>query len=126
MNSPLVLIVSTSSSLRESLGDFLSAVAQPATLEAATPRSALEAIARRLPELIIIDAFNQPSDEVALVREIKSRWPQLRCLVLAKSPAQQLAAETSGADETLLWGLVRDQIADAVPRMLTAGQRAAD
>ena len=118
MTSPFVLVVSNSSALRESLSTFLSSTVQLAMLETAAPAATLDAMARRLPDLVIIDALNQHSQELALVQDIKCSWPRLRCLVLATGRDEEQAAQAAGADETLLWGCVRDQLDGTVLRLL--------
>ena len=125
MTSPFVLVVSNSCTLRESLSTFLSSTVKVATLGTAAPAATLEFVDRRLPDLVIIDALNQHRQEVALVQELKRRWPKLRCLVLATGRAEQQAAQEAGADESLLWGSVRDQLDGTVLRLLSARETGA-
>lgn len=115
---PLVLILCRNTSLQDSLVSFLSAAVPVATLGAATPAAALEALARHQPDLVVIDTLCQNRELVALVAEIKTHWPGARRLVLTDSPAEQETAKDNGVDGVLLWGFRADLLLATVQKLL--------
>ena len=53
-------------------------------------------------------------DELEVVRLIKSRWPQVRMVVLTMYSTHQAAALAAGADAFLLKGCLAQELLDAI------------
>jgi DNA-binding NarL/FixJ family response regulator len=65
---------------------------------------ALRMLATHRPALILF-ASNIPYDEVRnVLKQVKPKYPQIHCIVLADTVQQQQSAEAEGADEVLLAG----------------------
>jgi DNA-binding NarL/FixJ family response regulator len=78
---------------------------------------ALEMVREHHPDLVLLD--NLPGDEEWWVLgQIKTRWPEIRCIVLADDVRQQQKATTLGADIVLLKGFPPAKLADIIERLL--------
>lgn len=99
------LIIARPGWLRESLQALVTAVPQIGSVDLVDDGlSALKVVTEHQPALVLLDT-NLPEDEIPTVlRRIKARWPQTRCLVLADDGQQQQAAQAAGADDVLLKG----------------------
>lgn len=114
------LIVARPGRLREALNALLAAVSQLEIVDQADDGfSAMKIVTERRPTLVLLDS-TLPDDEVkAMVSQIKAKWPQTRCLVLADTPRQQQIAESTGADAVLLKGYPATSLVANIEKLLT-------
>ncbi len=94
-----ILIVDDQKRTRDSLKALLRATfADPEIREAATGREAVQQVAERQPGLVLMDLRMPEMDGREAMRVIKSRWPQVRIIVLSMYLALREDARTAGAD----------------------------
>jgi DNA-binding NarL/FixJ family response regulator len=100
------LIVAKPGSLHDGLLALLTAIPQLDVVgEADDADLALQMVAKRRPELVLMDA-DLPQDEAwEVLGKIKTEWPAMQCVVLAGDVQQRQAAEAAGADIVLLKGI---------------------
>lgn len=116
------LIVASPGPLQDGLCALLAAMPQIARVtEADALSSALGALNGSCPSLVILDADASKGETWPVVREIKAKWPQSCCIVLANDVAQQHDAETAGADAALLKGVPAARIMAEVLRLVALG-----
>jgi DNA-binding NarL/FixJ family response regulator len=70
--------------------------------EAADGREAVRVAADIRPDLVLMDGKMPIMDGLEATRLIKSRWPEIRVIVLTMSAEYQAKALTAGADTSLL------------------------
>jgi DNA-binding NarL/FixJ family response regulator len=63
--------------------------------------SALRIISKHLVKLILLDCNLDDEEIWTLLQQIKTKWPQTRCLVLVETVQQQQMAKAAGADDVL-------------------------
>jgi DNA-binding NarL/FixJ family response regulator len=123
MDRLTLLIFAQNGPVLESLAAFLEIANEADIVGRVDTVSDLQrALAMGLPDLIIWGVCGANSEVAGAVKQIKTGWPQVRCLVLAESGEQRCAALAGGADEALLWGVSTDQLAATV-RALTAARQ---
>jgi DNA-binding NarL/FixJ family response regulator len=66
--------------------------------EAANGAEALRLAEDTHPQLVVMDIRMPEVDGIAAIRGIKSRWPQIKVLVLSMYPGRQEEALAAGAD----------------------------
>jgi DNA-binding NarL/FixJ family response regulator len=113
-----VLIAAGVGRLRDSLQNVLLAMPWVTiTGQAADDASALRMVVERHPTLVLLDV-NLPDGEVpALLEQIKARWPDIRCLVLADNARQRQAADAAGADSVLIRGFSVTELFAAIEEL---------
>ncbi len=79
-----ILLVDDHPMVRERLGDIINAESDLRVCGEAEDRAhALEAIAAKQPALAIVDLTLKDSDGLELIKDIRSRWPSLKMLVVS-------------------------------------------
>jgi DNA-binding NarL/FixJ family response regulator len=69
------------------------------------------------PALMLLDA-DLPGDEAwTVLRQIKARWPQTRCIVLVNNGQQSQIANVHGADAVLAKGFTVTTLTAAVAKL---------
>jgi DNA-binding NarL/FixJ family response regulator len=66
------------------------------------------------PDVVLIDARMPVMDGLEATRLIKSRWPEVRVVVLTMYPAYRTEALAAGADGFLIKGCSPDDLLDAI------------
>jgi DNA-binding NarL/FixJ family response regulator len=114
------LIVARPGLVREGLQSVLSAIPGVNALEpAGDGASALDKLASRRPDLVIVDS-SLPEDELrATLRHIKDQHPDIRCVVIAASPQQARALEATDADAILVEGSSAALLSTTIKTLLT-------
>jgi DNA-binding NarL/FixJ family response regulator len=117
-----ILLVSHTPSLRESLYILLRTLSCLTVIhQAGDVPGALTQDFNPAPTMILLDA-NLPLDDLqAGLHQLKTRWPQARCLALADDEAQRQAAEAAGADLALLLGVHPARLLERIEALLVAG-----
>ena len=115
----LILIAAKPGVMRDGFQAVLAAIPQVKVIDPADDSaSALRAVAEHQPALILLDT-NLPDCQVwTLLEQIKTRWPQVQCLVLADNRKQQQTAKTADADGVLIKGGPAGEFYAAINRLL--------
>lgn len=120
-----ILIVDDHPLVREGLAAWIS-MHPPLTVsgQAASEAEALAAISREVPDLAIIDIALQDSDGLELIKQIKSRFPRVRMLVISAYDESLYAVRAlrAGAAGYLNKAQSNEQLLDAIQTTL-AGER---
>lgn len=116
----LVLIAARPGLIRDGLQAVLAAMPQIEMMDPVDDGpSALKKMAEHQPALVLLDT-NLPDDQVwTLLQQIKARWPQIQCLILADSGRQQQTAQAAGADGVLIKGFPTKELYASVKRLLS-------
>ena len=81
--------------------------------------SALAAVSKLQPSVVLVEA-NTPGVTVSgFVRAAKSVSPQVRCVFIVDRPEQRPAAEADGADEVLVRGFKTPHLFSVIKRLLS-------
>lgn len=114
------LIVARSDRKRDSLRALLKAIPQLRIIgQVDDASSALKLIADHQPALTLLD-FNLPDNEAwTVLKQIKTEWPQCRCLVLIDTIQQRRMAEAAHADGMLANGFSIDEFFAISDRLLS-------
>ena len=84
---------------RQSLKALLSAsLPETEMWEAADGAEALRLVEETRPQLVVMDILMPELDGLAATRGIKSRWPEIKVLVLSMYQGRQEEARAAGAD----------------------------
>ena len=101
----LALIAARPGRMRDSLQALLAAMPRIAAVDEVDDGSAaLHRVAASRPALAVLDTNLSDGATWSVLKEIKSRWPQTQCVVLAQSASQREAAQAAGADGVLIKG----------------------
>lgn len=100
-----VLIADDSARAREGLCALLTTWhAVEVVGEAANGQEAIDLIAERRPDIVLMDLQMPVMDGLQATRLIKDTWPQVIVVVLTMHAAQQAAARAAGADDFVIKG----------------------
>ncbi len=78
--------------------------------EASNGREALEMVEGGRPDVVLIDVRMPVMDGLDAIRVIKTRWPDVRTVVLSMYPGSRAAAVAAGADGFVLKGQPTEEI----------------
>lgn len=120
LNTKLViLIVSPPGDLQISLQALLTTYLDVDVLVVGEGSSALKVIERQTPAVVILD-HNLPGDAAPkIVHDIKSKWPEIICLVLVNDDQGRQKIITAGADLIVIKGLPGAKLIGEIKRLLT-------
>jgi DNA-binding NarL/FixJ family response regulator len=82
--------------------------------EATDGWEAVELVAERRPDVVVMDAHMPGMDGLAATRAIKKRWPEVRVVVLTMYGARHSEAVSAGADAFLIKGCPPEELLDAI------------
>lgn len=117
---PSALIVSGPGSLQSGLVALMTAIPQADIIGKVDDASlALEMVSEHRPGLVLLDTDLPGDEEWRVLRQIKARWPETRCVILADDVEQQRQAEALGADVVLLKGFPPAKLAETIERLLS-------
>jgi len=116
---PTILILAMPGDLQTSLQILLSLLSDVAVLVTAESTSALQAIERYTPALVIMDFALPEEDQPNGVNRIKARWPTTPCLVLVNDEQQFQKAQDTGADLVLVKGYPAAKLLATIEDLLT-------
>jgi DNA-binding NarL/FixJ family response regulator len=115
MKKKHILIVEDHSITRRGLKNYLlSAYPELEIEEARNGREAVDRVAAKAPDLIIMDMIMPRMDGASATYEIKASWPEVKILLLLLDPRQGQSALESGADAYLLKDGDPGELIDAV------------
>ncbi len=111
MDQLFVLIISRPGSLRQALLDLLSTIPAVAQVTVVDSRNGvIRAISNLHPNVVFLDA-SQPESELPVTpRDLKTRFPEARCIVIIRSVSQQASARLAGADAVILEGTLPEEL----------------
>jgi len=113
------LIIAPAGRLRDSLRVLLRASGRIGRVEEADDaRLGLGSIAERPPGLVVLDAGVGEEDALGVLGQIKTQWPRLPCLVLARNLEQEPTARAAGADAVLQAGFATETFFSTIQRIL--------
>jgi DNA-binding NarL/FixJ family response regulator len=119
----MILIVAPPGNLQLGLQALLAVLRDVEVLVAAEGPLALEVIERHTPSLVILDD-DLPGDATPLsANQIKARWPEVRCLVLADDEQQRQRLQETSADLVLIKGHPAAKLKAAIEGLLSCEQR---
>ena len=81
---------------------------------AADGTEAVELVEKCRPDVALMDILEPVVDGLETIRLIKSRWPQVRIVVLTMYAARRAAALAAGADAFLLKGCLAHDLLQAI------------
>ncbi len=115
-----VLIAARPDRKRDSVRAMLKAIPQLKIIGQADDGPAvLKIIADQRPALVLLNA-NLPDDKTwAVLKQIKTEWPQTPCLVLVDTIDQRPMAETAGADGVLMAEFSITEIGATIDKLLS-------
>lgn len=121
----LTLIVGRPGPLREGLRAALSTMPHLVVVgEADSAASALEMALHCAPILVVLSADAPGRDTLDAWRQLKARWPEARCIILADTVQQQEMARTAGVDTVLLKGFAAPKLFAAVETLFGEAEEA--
>jgi len=82
--------------------------------EAANGQEAIEMIAERRPDVVLMDLQMPVMDGLQATRLIKNRWPGITVIMLTMHAAQQAAARAAGADDFVIKGSAPQRLLSAL------------
>ena len=114
-----ILILAVPGDLQTSLQMLLSLLSDVAVLVTAESSSALQAIERYAPALVIMDFALPEEDQPNGVNRIKACWPSTPILVLVNDEQQFQKAQDTGADLVLIKGYPAAKLLATIEDLLT-------
>jgi DNA-binding NarL/FixJ family response regulator len=82
--------------------------------EAADGREAMRLLGEYQPDVVLMDARMPVMDGLEATRLIKSKWPEIRVVVLTMYPAFRTQALAAGADAFLVKGCPPEELLEAI------------
>lgn len=82
--------------------------------EASDGQGAIDQIELLNPDVVVMELHMTELDGMTAIRTIKSRWPEVRIVVLTMYATDRIAALEAGADAFLLKGCPTDELLEAV------------
>jgi DNA-binding NarL/FixJ family response regulator len=82
--------------------------------EAGDGQQSVNLVAARHPDVVLMDAQMPVMDGLEATRHIKSRWPEVRVVVLTMHPQYRAEAQAAGADAFLLKGCPTEALRTAM------------
>ena len=82
--------------------------------EAADGREAIELVEKCRPDVVLVDVRMPVMDGLTATRMIKSRWPEVKVIVLTMYSSHQAEALAAGADAFLVKGCATEDLLAAV------------
>jgi DNA-binding NarL/FixJ family response regulator len=121
----LTLIVAQPGPLREGLRAALSTMPHLVVVgEVDSAAAALDLDLHCPPGLVVLSAETPGRDALDAWQQVRARWPEARCLILADTVQQQEMARTAGVDTVLLKGFAAAKLFAAVETLFGEGEEA--
>ena len=113
------LIVTGPGSLQNGLLALMTAMPQiEVAREADSASSALEMVVEHRPDVALLDMDLADNEAWTVLRQVKAKWPAIRCIALAEGVRQQQEAVAAGADAALVKGFAPAQLIATIERLL--------
>ena len=119
MSKRSVLVIARPSPLRDSLTTLLTTMPRVATVRHADDAAAAYHLADVLrPSIVVLDAGLPGGDAWTLLRNIKSRWPHIVCVMLTDTTVSRKRAEAAGATCAILKGYPAAKLSRILEQLL--------
>jgi len=118
-----VLIADDQRSARQGLKALLAFAPQIEVIgEASNGQEAVELVAEKQPDVVLMDVQMPEMDGLEATQRIKNRWPQVKVMMLTMFPSRRPEALAVGADRFLLkGGTAAESLQDAILSLFSAG-----
>ena len=117
-----VIIADDQRSARQGLKALLAFAPQIEVIgEASNGQEAVELVAEKQPDLVLMDVQMPEMDGLEATRLIKNRWPQVKVMMLTMFPSRRPEALDVGADRFLLKGGTAESLQDAILSLFSVG-----
>jgi DNA-binding NarL/FixJ family response regulator len=114
------LIIARSERLRESLLVLLRAIPQIAHIyQAEDVPTALSLSLGCDPVLVLCDYDLSQDGMSTMLRQIKAKWPQARCVALVEGERERARAQAAGVDVALIKGVLAARLLDTIETLLS-------
>ena len=113
-----ILIVSPPSDLQIGLQALLTTYLEADVYVTSEGSSALKAIARNFPDLVILDQDLPLSSGLEVTREIKNNWPDMRILVFVNNDEGKKFFSPSGVNHIIIKGLPGQELIHEIKTIL--------
>lgn len=118
-----VLVVDDQASTRQGIMAVLELAPDiEVTREASNGREAVQIVAEKQPDVVLMDVRMPLMDGLAATRHIKDRWPQVKVIVLTMYPSNEAEALAAGADRFLLKGAPSSSLTEAIRSLVSSSQ----
>ena len=116
----LALLVVKPGPLREALRTLMASIPEvQVTGEVGDTPSALGMMSEHLPDLVLIDADLPGREAWRTLKQMKEKWPQVRCVVLTDHSCQQQETKAAHADAVLQKGMPPTLLVQAIETLLS-------
>jgi DNA-binding NarL/FixJ family response regulator len=117
-----VLIADDQRSTREGFKALLAFAPQIEVIaEASNGQEAVQLVAEKQPDVVLMDAQMPVMDGLEATRLIKDRWPQVKVIVFTMFPSRRAEALAVGADHFLLKGGAAKSLQDTILSLFSVG-----
>lgn len=117
-----VLIADDQRSTREGFKALLAFAPQIEVIaEASNGQEAVQLVAEKQPDVVLMDAQMPVMDGLEATRLIKDRWPQVKVIVFTMFPSRRAEALAVGADHFLLKGGAAKSLQDIILSLFSVG-----
>lgn len=116
----VALIAAGQGDLREALSAMLHSMPGVYVMEVDNTDSAIAALRRERPNIVVMDSALPGNHSMELIRAIQAERPRIRCAILVDSFGQQAAAMRAGADHAPLKGEPVQRLFSQVEQLLAA------
>ena len=121
-NQTRALIVTQRESLQNGLQALVMSIPQVDIIGQVDDGSrAIAMIQEHHPDLVLLDTHLPNGEEWQILKQTKTLWPEIRCIVLADDVRQQQEATTLGADIVLLKGFPPAKLAETIEAVVATG-----
>ncbi|MBN1874904.1 MAG: response regulator [Anaerolineae bacterium] len=118
-NRVIALLLTKPGPLQDSLTTLLLSMPQIATVKYAdSAATALAMIGMHHPEFMIIDASLPGGQVWNLLAQVRARWPQMQCIVLADTTQHRQHAIAAGADYAVFKGYPAAKLSFTIEQIL--------
>lgn len=115
----VTLLVAKPGNLRDSLAMLLLALPQIVAVKlAGDAASALQIMGTHRPALVVLDLGLPGAQSWTVLRQIKLRWPYMKCVLLADTVKYMHQAQVYGADKILLKGYSAAKLSSVIENIL--------
>ena len=115
---PIILIVSPPSDLQIGLQALLTTYLDVDVYVTSESSSALKALSRYLPDLVILDQDLPEISGNEIGREIKNYWPDMRMVVFVNNDEGKKIFSTLGVDQIITKGVPAQELIDEIKTLL--------
>ena len=113
-----ILFVSPPSDLQIGLQALLTTCLEVDVYVTSEGSSALKALARYLPDLVILDQDLPEISGNEIAREIKNHWPDMRMVVFVNNDEGKKIFSTLGVDQIITKGVPAQELIDEIKTLL--------